>query len=268
MSNLNTSFFSTLYHDRRLLFKLSRNDFKARFSTSFLGVIWAYIQPLVTMLVFWFVFQVGLRNGDIGDFPFIVWYAPAFLVWTFYSDTVSSMTNSLREYSYLVKKVNFNIGLIPSVKLVSGVFVHAAFIVFIVLLNVIYAIEPSWYYLQVFYYFLCCVVLLFAQGMLFASILPFFGDMGNIVGVILQVGFWATPIVWSADSISVDWVRVIMSLNPMYYICNGYRDCFLYQIGFWEHPDETILFWCFALLLTWFSIRLFTRLRRDFVDVM
>ena len=266
-TNSKVSILRQIWSDRKLLFGLARNDFKSRFANSFLGVVWAYVQPLVTMLVFWYVFQIGLRNSNIDSYPFIVWYAPAFLVWTFFADTLSSMTNSLMEYSYLVKKVNFNVAIIPSVKLLSGIFVHTAFLGFIVVLNCVYHIPLSVYYLQVFYYFFCTVALLFAQGMLFAAIMPFFGDMSNLVGVILQVGFWATPIVWNSDTVTEN-VRRLLSYNPMYYICNGYRDSFLFHVGFWEQPIQGVTFWVTTLLTMWLGLSLFRKLRSDFVDVM
>lgn len=104
---------------------------------------------------FWFLvcFQVGLRSPDVGSLPFIVWYTPAFLVWTFFQDTLSSMTNSIRDYSYLVRKVNFHTCLIPFVKLISGCFVHVVFIVFIFVINIIYGVPLSVYNVQVLYYF-------------------------------------------------------------------------------------------------------------------
>ena len=65
------------WENRSMLWRLSGNDFRAKYATSFLGVAWAFIQPLCTVLVLWFVFQVGLRSADISGVPFIVWYAPA-----------------------------------------------------------------------------------------------------------------------------------------------------------------------------------------------
>ncbi len=124
--------------NRKMLWQLARNDFRARYATSFLGVAWAYIQPLCMVLVLWFVFQVGLRSADVDGAPFIVWYAPAYLIWFFFQETVSNMTNCIKEYHYLVRKVNFKISLIPTVKLLPGIFVHLGFFLFILLLNLVY----------------------------------------------------------------------------------------------------------------------------------
>lgn len=106
-------FLTDIVHDRSVLWGLAKNDVRAKFAASFLGSVWAFIQPLITLLVLWFVFQVGFRNPPVSDVPFMVWYAPAYLVWSFFSEALTSGTNCLIEYSYLVKKVNFRVSIIP-----------------------------------------------------------------------------------------------------------------------------------------------------------
>jgi ABC-type polysaccharide/polyol phosphate export permease len=255
-----------IIRDRKMLWELSKNDFKARFASSMLGIVWAYIQPLATILVFWYVFQVGLRSNDMDGLPFIVWYTPAFLIWTFFQDTLSTMTNSIRDYSYLVRKVNFNVSMIPFVKLISGSFVHIAFIVFIFIINLVYGVPISVFNVQVLYYFLCTVALLTGLGLICATITPFVGDIPNVVSVVLQVLFWATPIVWNPSILSDD-VAKIMKLNPMFYICTGYRETFQGQRWFWDRP-ETPWFWIGSFILIFIGGHLFQKMNKDFVDVL
>ena len=256
----------SLVRDRKMLLQLSKNDIKARFANSMLGMVWAYVQPLATIMIFWFVFQVGLRSNDVDGLPFIVWYSPAYLIWTFFSDTLSAMTSSIREYSYLVRKVNFNVSLIPFVKLISGAFVHIAFIVFLFIINLIYHIPFSLYNLQVLYYFLCTIALLTGLGILCATMTPFVGDIPNIIAVLLQMLFWATPIVWNPSILSES-IYKVMRVNPMFYICTGYRQSFQSTMWFWERP-ETIWFWVGTILLILFGCHLFRKLNKDFVDVL
>lgn len=253
--------------EREMLWRLSLNDFKARFANSYLGAVWAFVTPLVTMLVFWFVFQVGLRNSNVHDHPFIVWYAPAFLIWSFFAETWNATTNSFREYSFLVRKVNFRISIIPTIKVFSGIFVHLAFILFIVVLNLAYGIKPSIYYLQVLYYFPCAILLVFGLGLICGSIAPFVGDTLSIVSVILQVLFWATPIVWDYNTMD-PWVQNILKANPMFYIIQGYRDTFIDQIWIWERGPLTLYFWAATLALLLIGAVLFKKLRPLFADVL
>ena len=255
------------WQNRTMLWRLAKNDFKARFATSFLGVAWAYVQPLCTVLVLWFVFQVGLRSTDIQGIPFIVWYAPAYLVWSFFQETVSNMTNCVKEYNYLVRKVNFKIGLIPTVKLIPGIFVHLGFFIFIICLNLIYGNPIHISNLQMAYYFFCAIAYTYGLGLICATIAPFAGDIQSIVNVAMNVGFWATPIVWNIDNMPGK-VQKLLKLNPMFYVCNGYRDAYLTHQPFWAHAGLTAYFWVVTLALILLGSHLFRKMSPDFVDVL
>ena len=122
-----------LIKDRKIILELAKNDCKARFSSSILGIVWTILQPLVNMLVIWLVFQIGFKSSNLsGDIPFIIWYMPAFLIWNYFQEATSQSTNSMLEYSYLVKKVNFDVEVIPPIKIISNAFIHCFFIAFII----------------------------------------------------------------------------------------------------------------------------------------
>lgn len=260
-------FFKTILSNRKVLWNLSKNDFKAKFIASFLGGVWAFVQPLVSLLVFWFVFQIGFKNPPVNDVPFIIWFAPAYLSWSFYSEALMSGTNCLLEYSYLVKKLNFQVNLLPVVKIISTAFVHLAFILFIFFMLLVCGVPISIYNIQVIYYFLCTCILLVGQTWLLSAIAPFVKDVVNIVNVCIQIGFWLTPIFWAVDEMS-PWVQKVLWFNPMFYICQGYRETFVNHIWFWERGFVNILFWVIALSCLGYGAHLFEKLRPQFADVL
>ena len=128
-----------IYKNRRLVAKLAKNDFKTRYAGSYLGIVWAFIQPVITILVYWFVFSVGFRSGtgDLGV-PFVLYLVAGIVPWFFFQDALIGGTNSLLEYNYLVKKVVFNISVLPVVKIISAMFVHAFFVLFTIILYAAY----------------------------------------------------------------------------------------------------------------------------------
>lgn len=260
-------FFKNLIREKRVIWNLAKNDCVARFASSGLGVVWSFLNPLMTILVFWFVFQVGFKNAPIQNVPFMVWYIPAFLSWNYFSETLIQVTGSLREYKYLVTKVNFEVSVIPLIKVISYAFIHAVFLLFIVLINFLYKQEITIYYLQSIYYFFCMIALLSALGWLLSSIAAFIPDVTNVIGIVIQIGFWATPIFWDPTTMNPV-VQTVLKLNPMFYVCQGYRDSFIYQIAFWEHPAQTIYFWLFVLVILILGVKSFTKLRPQFDDVL
>ena len=145
-----------LYKNRRLVMKLAKNDFKTRYAGSYFGTFWAFVQPVVTILVYWFVFSVGFRsNTDELGVPFVLYLVAGIVPWFFFSDALSGGTNSLLEYNYLVKKVVFNISVLPVVKIISALFVHGFFVLLAIILYICNGRFPDWYYLQILYYSAC-----------------------------------------------------------------------------------------------------------------
>lgn len=98
------SIFKNIFSEQKLLLQFSFNDFKAKYAGSALGIVWAFLTPLVTVLTYWFVFSVGLRSRAGDNMPFIVYLVTGMVPWFFFSDSLLSATNVFREYSYLVKK--------------------------------------------------------------------------------------------------------------------------------------------------------------------
>lgn len=260
--------FKELYDNKRLIWSLAKNDFKTKYAGSYLGIIWAFIQPIVTILLYWFVFQFGLRAGDpLKDVPFILWFMAGLIPWFFFSDSFLNATNCMMEYSYLVKKVVFKISILPVVKTISTFFVHLVFIFFLFIVAMAYGFMPSVYTIQLIYYLICIFCL--ALGMSYAScaIVVFFKDLGQIINILLQIGMWMTPIMWNATMVSqrFQWV---LKLNPIYYITEGYRDTFINKVFFFEKTGQTMYFWIVVLLIFIAGTTIFKKLRPHFADVL
>ena len=93
----------------QLILELAISDFKTRYATSYLGMIWAFVQPIVSVMIYVIIFGYGLRSAPVRDVPFVLWLVAGIIPWFYFSEAWTSATNSLREYSYLVKKVLFDI---------------------------------------------------------------------------------------------------------------------------------------------------------------
>ena len=98
-----TGLVKDIYEDRRLLLDLSTKDVQRRFSGTYFGLVWGFLQPLMTIIVYWAVFQFGFRSGDVGEVPFILWFITGMICWLFISEAFSFASNSLLEYNYLIQ---------------------------------------------------------------------------------------------------------------------------------------------------------------------
>jgi teichoic acid transport system permease protein len=261
------NFIKDVYHSRRIIFQLARNDFKSRFAGSYLGIIWAFIQPIVMIGVLWFVFSVGFRTAPVADIPFILWLSCGLIPWFFFAEALNSATGSLLEYSYLVKKVVFRTSVLPLVKLLSAYFVHLFFLTLLVAMFLIYGYRPNIYYIQIIYYSFAQVMLLIGLSWATASLAVFIKDTAQMISVILQIGFWVTPILWPIDMVPARY-QFIFKLNPMYYIVDGYRDTLIHGIWFWHRHNQGLYFWLITSALFFVGALLFKKLRPHFPDVL
>ena len=261
------SLITDIFINRKLLWQMTKRDFKQRYLGSYLGILWAFIQPTITVLIFWFVFQVGFKSMPVANFPFILWLVCGMFPWFFISESILSASNSIIESSFLVKKIVFRVELLPIVKIMSALVVHIFFVAVLFLMFAIYGYSVSIYNLQIIYYFFAMICFTLGISWLTSSLTVFLRDVGQFAAMILQFGFWATPIFWNLNMIP-ERFQFILKLNPAYYLVEGYRQSFIYHEWFWQHERLTIYFWILTAIVMFVGAWSFKKLRPHFADVL
>lgn len=261
------SLFIEFYKNKRLILQLSRKDMKDKYLGSYLGIIWAFLQPIVTIMIFWFLFQVGFRSVPIENYPYVLWLVSGMIPWFFFTDALMNASNSILDFRFLVKNVVFRLELIPIIKIISSLFIHLFFILFIIAMFFVYGFNPTLYTLQIFYYLFATIILLIGFTWITSSLIIFLKDIGQMLALILQLGFWITPIFWSLNIIPVKY-SFFIKLNPLYYIIQGYRDSLVFHQWFWQYPMLTLYFWMCTLIVLFLGAFIFKRTRPHFADVI
>lgn len=257
-----------LNNNKTLIWNLAKNDFKTKYAGSYLGIIWAFINPIITVLIYWFVFQYGLKAGSpVKEASFIYWFMAGLIPWFFFQDGLLNATNCMLEYSYLVKKVVFKISILPIIKIISAIFVHLVFIAFLVFVGILQGEYPDLMFIQLLYYSFCTFFLVLGISYITSSVVLFFRDLTQFINIFLQIGMWMTPIMWSYTIIPTKY-QWIAKLNPMYYIVEGYRDTLINKVWFWDRYFQTVYFWIFALIIFIFGSFIFKKLKPHFADVL
>ena len=261
-----------LWQSRHMIWRLSKNDFKKRYAGSYLGVVWSMVPPIVTVIMYWVVFDMVFQSGPQatytgGEVPYVLFLTAGLVPWFFFSDSVTGAMSSLLEYNYLVKKVVFKVSILPIIKIIAAMFVHVGFTAVLLVIAAVYGYYPSVYSLQLIYYTFCEFMLVLALSYATCSIVVFFRDLQNLVSVLLQVGIWATPILWNINTMGGSYTSLI-KLNPMCYIVEGYRSAVYEQQWFFEHFYSTTYFWIVVALLFVISTLIFRRLKPQFADVL
>lgn len=252
---------------RYLILALSKREIKNQYVGSILGVIWTFIQPMVMIFVFWFVFGFGFRVMPVKDVPFVVWLTAGMAPWFLFTEILSGSAGIVVGNAHLIKKTIFPSEILPIVKLISSLVTHCVFLGLLIFLLVCYQLPFTLYTFQFLYYVLCLSVLAIGIGWAVSALNVFIRDVNNVVAVVLQVGFWATPIFWDIN-IMPERIHRYLKLNPMFYIIQGYRESFITFVPFWHHGIYTLYFWSFTLVCFLGGAFIFRRMKDQFADVL
>ncbi len=261
-----------LWQNRHLIWKLAKNDFKKRYAGSYMGAVWALVQPVITVVMYYIVFDKIMHSGggglrDSGEVPFVLFLTAGLVPWFYFNEAWTNATNALREYDYLVKKVVFKISILPIIKAIAATFIHVFFVLILLVVAAIYGYYPSVYTLQLIYYSACLFIFVLALSYTTCSVVVLFKDLSQIINIILQIGIWATPIMWNMDGLSDGW-KLVFKLNPLVYIVNGYRDAIYGQRWFFEDFFSTMYFYIVTAVLFGIGAVIFKRLKVHFADVL
>lgn len=251
---------------RAMIWAMARRELAARYAGTLGGMVWAVLQPLAVVGVFWFVFSVGFKAQGPGGAPFITYFLAGYIPWLLFSEVLQTSVPSVVANAHLVKKTLFPTQILPLVQLVSSGVTHAVLLV--VLLaglaagGALSATAP-----HVVYYFgaLCCLTL--GLSWTLAAIQVFHRDVAQILTVVLNLWFWLTPIVWTEDVMPAEF-RWAIDWNPVHYVVAGYRGALMGGLAPWHDPVAALRFWVVALPALMLGIFVFRRLKPDFADVL
>lgn len=258
-----------LYQSRHLIWKLAKNDFKKRYAGSYLGAVWAMIQPVVTVAMYYVVFDVIMGTGKsmVPDKPYVLFLTAGLVPWFYFNEALNNGTNALLEYNYLVKKVVFKISILPIIKIIAATFIHVFFAVILLVIAACYGYFPTIYTLQMVYYSFCLFILVLGMCYTTCAVMVFFKDIGQIISILLQIGMWATPILWDINGISPT-AQMLVKINPLVYIVNGYRSAIFEREWFFEDFYSTMYFWIITVVIFGLGALVFKRLKVHFADVL
>ncbi|MGG2957660.1 ABC transporter permease, partial [Bacillus safensis] len=158
-----------------LIMRLAVYETKSKYQMNYLGVLWQFLNPLIQMLAYWFVFGMGIRGGQpivIGgvEIPFIIWMLAGLIPWFFISPTILDGSNSVFKRINMVSKMNFPISALPSVVIMSNLFSYFVMMGVYLIVLISYGIYPDAHWLQYIYYFICMIAFMFSFSLFNSTI--------------------------------------------------------------------------------------------------
>lgn len=262
------NFLIGLYHGRRTIHALAQRDVLSRYSGTLFRGAWEIANPALTLLVFWFVFSVAFKAKGPAGTPFILYFVAGYIPWLFFSESLIRGTQGVVAHSFLVKKMVFPSELLPFVYLTGGAINHGLLLLLSMVVLLSNGVTISWHWMQIAYYFLTLCATLVGLQWLLSAINVFNRDIGQGVGIVLNVWFWATPVVWVADGVIPSKYQWLIHINPIVYVIEGYRGSLLFQQPFWSNWAQGLYVWCISFVFAIIGASVFRRLKPHFGDVL
>lgn len=261
-------FIKSVIKNRKLIWQLGKNDFRNRFASTSLGSIWGFLQPFVFMFTYVIVFQYILKTGSSGNDPYIVWFLPAMAMWQWLNDSIMSASTSIRNYSYLVKKVVFPVDTIPMVSIVASSFVGLFLVLIATIVCIIFNRIPNVLELIYVIFATYCFVIAFTRFT--SAVTTVVPDFSNLLGIAMQLFFWFTPIIWNLSMLSNHQkILTILKCTPFTYLVTAIREVFIEGSIITDNNFMfTIAFWIITIIMFVWGNSVFKRNKKDFADVL
>lgn len=252
--------FKELYKYRELLNSNTKKEVRGKYKHSFLGVLWSFLNPLLQIMVYAIVFPLILRNEQP---HYVVFLCCGIIPWNFFATSINRSASTMLENGNIIKKVYFPREILP-ISIVTSEAINFLISTLIILAFVLFdgiALTP-----YILFYPLILVVqylLILAISFIVSSITVYIRDLQHLISVALQLLFYATPIVYAANTIPEKFAW-ILNLNPMTYVINGYRDIFLNQTA----PNVKVLMILLVVLVVACAIgyMIFHKLQKGFAE--
>lgn len=253
-----------IWQYRELLYFLVWRDVLIRYKQTAIGVSWAILQPLITMVIFSVIFG-KLVKISTGGTPYPVFAFAALLPWNYFSQALSRSGTSLVGSSSLISKIYFPRLLIPLSSAISPVIdLFISFLILLVLMPM-YGIKPSWGLLFLPVFVVLSLVTALAVGLWLTTLNVKYRDVGHIIPFLIQIWMYASPVVYPLSMVPEKW-RLLYSMNPMVGVIEGFR----WAITGSGHPDFAALTICSAVisLLLAGGLIYFKKMELTFADVI
>ncbi|WAA09706.1 ABC transporter permease [Fervidibacillus albus] len=259
-----------------LIRRLSLYELKSKNKSNYLGMAWEVINPMIQILIYWFVFGNISKRADVEvipgmDVPFVAWLMGGFILWNFFYQSTILGSKSIYSRLAMLSKMNFPMSVIPNIVIFSQFYVHLFMLAIAIVLLQFMGFYINIYYFQFIYFIIATFCLVYSISLITSTLSTIIRDVHMFLNATLRMFLYLSPVLWPVSRVldQSPTLVLVMKLNPLYYLIEGYRAAFFgiewYFITEWEY---TLYFWGLVIVLFLFGSSLHTKFRKHFIDYL
>jgi lipopolysaccharide transport system permease protein len=261
-----SNYWRDLWRYRELFQVLAWRDISVRYRQTAVGVVWALLRPLLTMLIFTVVFGRIAKLPSDGAAPYALMVFAGMLPWTFFSTALSEAGSSLVSNSNLISKVYFPRLVIPTATIVVALIDLAICFGLFAAMMAWFQFAPTWRIALLPAFVAIAFLAALGPGLWITAINVKYRDFRFVIPFIVQLGMYVSPVAFSSSVIPAEW-RLLYSLNPMVGVIDGFRWCLLGGEATFYWPGFVLSLVLIALFL-WIGVRQFRSMEKTFADLI
>lgn len=261
------NYWKDIWRYRELFYILSWRDIKVRYKQTTLGVLWAIIRPLLTMIIFTYVFGSLAHMKVEGHAPYAIMVFAGLLPWQFFSNALTESSGSLVDNQNLITKVYFPRLIIPASSVITSSIDFLISFAILLMLFVVYGYVPPLNIFLMPLFSIMAFAASFGPGLYLTALNVKFRDFRYIIPFVVQFGLYISPVGFSSSVISEKW-RWVYALNPMVAVIDGFRWCIV------RDAPNPMLYLPFYISVTvmlffiWLAIYRFRKMEKNFADLI
>ena len=260
------NYWTDLWRYRELFIILSWRDLSVRYKQTIIGILWAIIRPLLTMVVFTIIFGHVAKLPSDGNAPYALMVFAAMLPWTFFSNSLSEASNSLIGNANLITKVYFPRLIIPSATLITALVDFLISFVILIAMMIYYQFIPGWQIVLIPFFITLALLASLGLGLWITALNVKYRDFRYVIPFLIQFGLYVSPVGFSSNVVPEKW-RLLYSLNPMVGVIDGFRWCILGSNSQIYLPGFFLSLTIIAFFL-WLGITRFRKMEKTFADII
>jgi lipopolysaccharide transport system permease protein len=260
------NYWKDLWNYRELFYILSWRDIKVRYKQTVIGAAWSVVRPLLTMIIFTYIFEKIAGQKPLGSEPYAIMVFAGLLPWQFFSTALAEASNSLISNTNLISKVYFPRLIIPTSTIITSLIDFFISFGLMVILFVIFGYYPSWQIITLPFFLIFCFIAAMGVGIYLTALNVKYRDFRYIVPFIVQFGLYISPVGINSTAVTGPY-KILYYLNPMAGVIDGFRWSLLKG----EQPifmPGMLLSAAVSLFFLWLGIYQFRKMEKKFADII